>query len=115
MNVQIIRSEVERSARSIKSAADQVAKIDFGSPLVKIARALAGGVSPGAANGFKGEWKADQDRWVRAANGHHARTLDDANRIVETDDTVAHRGSGQVNALNQDGATHLPRRMGGPL
>lgn len=33
VNVQIIKSDVERSARSIKSAADQVAKIDFGSPV----------------------------------------------------------------------------------
>lgn len=115
MNVQIIRSDVERSARSIKSAADQVAKIDFGSPLSKIARSMTGGVSPGAANGLKGEWKGDQDKWVKAANGHHTRTLDDANRIVETDDTIAHRGSGQVNALNQDGPAHLPRRMGGPF
>jgi hypothetical protein len=87
MNVQIIRSDVEKAARSIKSAADQVAKIDFGSPLAKIAGAMTGGVSPGAANGLKGEWKADQDKWVKAANGHHDRTLDDANRIVETDDT----------------------------
>jgi len=115
MNVQIIRSDVARSARSIKSAADQVARIDFGSPLAKIARAMTGGVSPGAANGLKGEWKGDQDKWVKAANGHHARTLDGADRIVETDDTIAHRGSGQVNGLNQRGPAHLPRRMGGPL
>lgn len=100
MNVQIIRSEVERSARSIKSAADQVAKIDFGSPLAKIAKGMTGGTAPGAANGLRGEWKADQDRWVKAANGHHTRTVDDADRIVETDDTVARRGTAETNALN---------------
>jgi hypothetical protein len=115
MNVQIIRSDVERSARSIKSAADQVVKIDFGSPLAKIAGAMASGVSPGAANGLKGEWKTDQDKWVKAANAHHDRTLDDANRIVETDDTIAHRGTAQTSALNQGGPAHVSRRMSGPL
>lgn len=115
MNVQIIRSEVERSARSIKSAADQVAKIDFGSPLTKIAGAMTGGTSPGAANGLKSEWKADQNTWVKAANGHHERTLDDANRIVETDDAIARQGSAQTNALEQNKPGQMSRRMGGPL
>lgn len=115
MNVQIIRADVGRSARSIKSAADQVAKIDFGSPLAKIAGAMTGGTSPGAANGLKGEWKADQDTWVKAANGHHDHTLDDANRIVETDDTIARHGSAQTNALGQNTPAHMSRRMGGPL
>lgn len=114
MNVRIIRSDVGRSARSIKSAADQVAKIDFGSPLVKIARAMTGGTSPNAANGLRGEWKADQDKWVKAANSHHDRTLDDANRIVETDDTIARQGSVQTNALRQNTPAHMSRRMGGP-
>ncbi|MET8520481.1 hypothetical protein [Nocardioides sp. NPDC004968] len=92
-----------------------MAKIDFGSPLAKIAGAMAGGVSPGAANGLKGEWKGDQDKWVKAANGHHDRTLDDANRIVETDDTIARQGSAQTNAFGQNTPAHMSRRMGGPL
>lgn len=115
MDVQIIRSDVERSARSIKSAADQVAKIDFGSPLTKIAKAMTGGTSPGAANGLKGEWKADQDKWVKAANGHHDRTLDDANRIVETDHTIARRGSAHTSALGRDTPVQTSRRMNGPI
>lgn len=115
MNVQIIRSDVERSARSIKSAADHVAKIDFGSPVAKIAKAMTGGTSPGATNGLKGEWKADQDKWVKAANGHHDRTLDDAKRIVETDDTIARQGSAQTSALSQDTPAYMSRRMSGPL
>lgn len=51
MNVQIIRSNVERSAGWIKSAADHGAKIVFGPPLARIADAVTGGTVLGRPRG----------------------------------------------------------------
>lgn len=101
MNVEIVVPQVKRAANSIGTAADAVAGLDLEGPMGKVAAAMPDSTVVGAANGLKGEWKSDQDKWVKDARDHKRATIDAANAIVETDTISAQAAKNQRETMGR--------------
>lgn len=95
MNVEIVVPQVKTAARSIGTAADAVAGLDLEGPMGKVASALPDSTVVGAANGLKGEWKSDQDKWVKDARDHKQATIAAADAIQEADTITAQAAKNQ--------------------
>lgn len=95
MNVEIVVPQVKKAANSIGTAADAVAGLDLEGPMGKVASALPDSTVVGAANGLKGEWKSDKDKWVKDARDHKQTTIAAADAIQEADTITAQAAKNQ--------------------
>jgi hypothetical protein len=102
VNVEIVAPQVKTAANSIGTAAEAVAGLDLEGPMGKVASALPGSTSAGAANGLKTEWKSDKDKWVKNARDHKTTTVADADAIVAADTITAQQARYREAMIGRD-------------
>lgn len=111
VNIRMTKAAVDRSAQSVEKAAENVAAIDFGSELAKLAAALPESRSAGSTKSLKSEWKREQDAWVKQAHAHHRTTLADARVIEAADEHAGAQGNAFVSQVSDWSGLHT--RLGG--